>query len=434
MGKHTSKRILSGVGQLTLVEHALCPIDARQSIGRKLNHETTFQFTNKNRKRCTGHVRVLCPLGLTPDDELLVWGLLALTLAETSSDGELYATRHYLMRHLGLIDPGSRRGGRQYTDFTLAIDRIAAVQYFNDSFYDPIRGEHVKANFGFFSYILPADVESSRAWRIVWDPVFFQYASAARGALRFDFEICRNLNAPSRRLYLFASKLLHGCQVTHPVDVRELAVNVLGYDDALSQSQLNARVRESLQRLVEFGILSRDLTRLYKRAKSRYAVVMAKGKTLRRRRSLIAIESPLLEPLGELGFEPADAGKLIERFDIRLLREWIDITMAAKEHYGLRFFKKSPAAYLRFNLNLAAEGKTGPPDWWHDMRRKSANAQAKRARKRTSTRGIDQLPEKVLVSLDEVRDAIFHQLIDAGQPKSEALKIARLVASSKPRP
>ena len=82
---------------------------------------------------------MFCPLGLSPQDELFLWGLLALTLADESSAGELHATRHYMLRNLGVIDPATRRGGRQYASFTQAIDRIAAVQYFNDSFYDPIR-------------------------------------------------------------------------------------------------------------------------------------------------------------------------------------------------------------------------------------------------------------------------------------------------------
>lgn len=337
------------------------------------------------------------------------------------------------MRHLGLINPSSRRGGRQYTDFTSAIDRLAAFQYFNDSFYDPIRGEHVRVNFGFFSYILPADVKSSRAWRIVWDPIFFRYANSARGSLRFDYEICRKLNAPSRRLYLFASKLLYRRRLSHPIDARELAVNVLGYDAEFSQPQLNARVRGCLQRLIDHEILDGEQTQLYKRAKSRYAVVMAKGKTLCKRRSLVAFESPLLEPLGELGFDPSDARKLIERFDIRLLREWIDITLAAKEHFGSRFFKKGPAAYLRFNLNLAAESKTGPPDWWYQLRRASENAPNRRERKQGFTCRIDELPKETVVSLNDVHDAILHQLINAGQPRNEAQRIARLVAGSKSR-
>ncbi|MGD0896628.1 MAG: hypothetical protein ABR915_02250 [Thermoguttaceae bacterium] len=41
----------------------------------------------------------------------------------------------------------------------------------HDHFYDPIRGEHRDVGFGFFSYSLPLDPRSSRAWRFAWAPV-----------------------------------------------------------------------------------------------------------------------------------------------------------------------------------------------------------------------------------------------------------------------
>ena len=170
MSRSTSKRIRNGVGQLTLVEHALCPLDTRVSQTESIVHETAFSYTDNARIRRTAAVRVFCPLGLLPQDELFLWGLLALTLADERSDGELHATRHYLLSQLGLIDAQSRRGGRQYRRFSEAIDRIAAIQYFNSAFYDPIRSEHRKLNFGFFSYSVPEDAKSSRTWRIVWDP------------------------------------------------------------------------------------------------------------------------------------------------------------------------------------------------------------------------------------------------------------------------
>ena len=376
---------------------------------------------------------MFCPLGLSPSDELYLWGLLALTMADEASAGELHATRHYMLRNLGIIDAVTRRGGRQYTEFTHAIDRIAAVQYFNDNFYDPIRAEHTRINFKFFSYTQPVDLNSSRAWRIVWDPVFFQFAQAARGALRFDLQTYRKLDLASRRLYLFASKLLARFDVTHPIDVGELTVDVLGYDPTLSAPQRNARLRACLQRLVECGVLRSCDTRMYKRMKKQYSVVMAKGKLLQRPRIEAAIESPLLEPLASLGFEPSDAKRLLTRFPRRLVREWVDITLAAKERFGMKFFSRSPAAYLSYNLNRAASGTGTPPDWWHEVRKAEERARAEQARNRRYTTGPARLPEKAMNSLDEVRDAIFDHFLAAGQSKDKASQNARRFQSAASR-
>ena len=224
---------------------------------------------------------MFCPLGLLPQDELFVWGLLALTLADEENGGELHVTRHYLLRQLGLIDAKSRRGGRQYDRITEAIERIAAVQYFNDGFYDAIRSERRRVNFGFFSYSMPADPKSSRAWRVVWDPVFFEFAKVARGALRFDLDIYRKLDAASRRLYLFASKLLCRHEVTHPIDVAEFATNVLGYDPALKRSN-RMRDFEMLAATRGSGNIGESRDDVYKRSKNRYSFVMSKGAVLRK--------------------------------------------------------------------------------------------------------------------------------------------------------
>ena len=419
------KIIRSGVGQLTLVEHALCPMNSRASLSRDFEHTSTFSFSDKDRKRRSARVRVFCPLGLSPNDELILWGILALTLADESNGGEFHATRHFMMRQLGLIDPNTRRGGRQYTSFTDAIDRLAAVQYFNDNFYDPIRAEHVKANFQFFSYLMPVDVHSSRAWRIVWDPIFFQFAKAARGSLRFHLDVFRELDAASRRLYLFASKILKRSDVTHPIHVDQLATNVLGYDENLEPFAQNARLRECLRRLIRVGILRRSDTKLYKRSKGKYSVVMAKGALLKKKPVSHAIESPLLGPLYEIGFTPRDAQCVLSKFETRLVREWIDITLARMERFGLSGFSKSPPAYLRYNLNRAAAGTGGPPDWWLGIRKAEEHARAERARKRRSTQVPDQLPQKAMDSLDNVRDDIFHQFLAAGQSKKQATQNAK---------
>ena len=109
-----------GVGQLSLVEHALCPLETKR--GANLVHRVCYRFTDAQRRRQTAQVRVFAPLGLFPGDELYLWGLLALTLSQPEADGSLDATPHWCLRQLGLIDAGKRRGGRQYRQFSAALE------------------------------------------------------------------------------------------------------------------------------------------------------------------------------------------------------------------------------------------------------------------------------------------------------------------------
>jgi hypothetical protein len=51
-----------------------------------------------------------------------------------------------------------------------------------------------------------------------------------------------------------------------------------------------------------------------------------------------------------------------------VVREWLDITTAARERFGPGFFKRSPQAYLVDNLRHATAAGRTPPDWWHDLR------------------------------------------------------------------
>ena len=82
MGKaqRQSKRT-TGVGQLSLVEHALCPLDSRSSLVENLVYDAEY-FYNAGKARKTALARVFCPLGLSASDELYLWGLLALTMLQ----------------------------------------------------------------------------------------------------------------------------------------------------------------------------------------------------------------------------------------------------------------------------------------------------------------------------------------------------------------
>jgi hypothetical protein len=110
---------------------------------------------------------------------------------------DFYATPYYCLRQLGCLDASVGHGGKNYDLFRNAINRLSAVHYRNDRFYDPIRGEHRDVAFGFLSYSLPLDADSSRAWRFAWDPIFFEFCSATGGTLRFDFPTYRRLDEAS---------------------------------------------------------------------------------------------------------------------------------------------------------------------------------------------------------------------------------------------
>ena len=90
-----------GMGQLTVVEHSLCPLDPDKSLSEGLRHQGSYFYTDKNRHARKAKVQVYCPLGLSASDELYLWGLLALTLGEPSCDGQLHATPHFVLRQLG---------------------------------------------------------------------------------------------------------------------------------------------------------------------------------------------------------------------------------------------------------------------------------------------------------------------------------------------
>ena len=100
-----------GWGQLTLVEHSLCPLDPRASLVENLVHEAGYFFMDAGRRWRKSNATITCPLGLSANDELYLWGLLALTFADPDPDGELHATPHFCLRRLGLIDARYSRGG-----------------------------------------------------------------------------------------------------------------------------------------------------------------------------------------------------------------------------------------------------------------------------------------------------------------------------------
>jgi hypothetical protein len=73
-------------------------------------------------------------------------------------------------------------------------------------------------------YSLPLDPGSSRAWRFAWDPIFFEFCSAAAGALRFDFATYRSFDPATRRLYLLLKKVFWRSDSSPDFDLHDLAL------------------------------------------------------------------------------------------------------------------------------------------------------------------------------------------------------------------
>ena len=129
----------SATAQLTLVEHALCPLDCELSLRPNFVHETGYFFTDKHRNRKKATVRIGGLDGLSAHDELYLWGLLSLALSQSEPRPEFMATPYFCLRRLGIIHD-TNKGGREFELFRAAIKRLAGIRYQNDFFYDPIRG------------------------------------------------------------------------------------------------------------------------------------------------------------------------------------------------------------------------------------------------------------------------------------------------------
>jgi len=373
-----------GLGQLTLVEHALCPLEGSRPAA-EAPYCCAYDYFDSHHRRKTARARIDAPLGLSASDEFFLWGLLALTLAQREATFDFHATPHYCLKQLGCLSRESK-GGKNYAQFRAAIGRLAAVRYQNDRFYDPIRKEHRAVSFGFFSYSLPLAADSSRAWRIVWDPLFFEFCRPLGGHVAFDLATYRGLDTASRRLFLLLKKVFWRRRVSPVFDVRHLAIDVLGYAPTLPTGKLKARLQRSATRLLQRQIigLGPRLLRVEglfeKRRKGVYTVRFHRGtyfgQTRRAAGQARIQDSPHYEPLAAIGLDDASIGRVLARFQPETIRLWADITLAALERKGKGFFRRSPAAYFMNNLQVAAQGRRTPPDWYHQLGKQERQRQS----------------------------------------------------------
>lgn len=418
------------------MEHALCPLDSNSSLRNNLVFQSEYVFADQAGRLRKANVELSCAAGLSAGDEFYLWGLLGLTFSQPELEAELHATPHYCLRRLGLIDQHGRRGGRQYQRFAEVIDRLSLVSYRNSGFYDPIRGEHRRVGFGFLSYSLPVDPDSCRAWRIAWDPVFFDLIRPVGGHLGFDLELYRELDPATRRLFMLLSKIFRRRTTTPKFELRHLAVNVLGFADSVSTGDLKVKVKRCVERLVEREVVVpvKDQAVFERKRQTQYSVALCRGSYFDKSPGLVLSkrhsESAMAELLRQVGFDDRSIRRLVSQYPSRLLREWADITLAAMEQFGMEFFRKSAPAYFVDNVRNAAQGRRTPPDWWHDLRKAENLARSPSNR----GRGIRRLFEPVTArdndpgDLEQITSEMCVHFQAAGQPGLSARKNAERFA------
>ena len=110
-----------------------------------------------------------------------------------------------------------------------------------------------------------------------------------------------------------------------------------------------------------------------KKGKGRYTIRFHRGPHFLEARastqSSTAADSSLYEPLLAIGLDEATIHRILRRYNPRLVAECADMTLAAKERLGDKFFTKSPQAYFMDNLQEQAAGRRTPPDWWRELRK-----------------------------------------------------------------
>ena len=406
----TRAHVRPGRGQLSLVEHALCPLDPAVSLKEAFIYEVEYLYTDEQRHTKKAKVRVGCLSGLSPNDEFYLWGLLALTFQQPEPSTELYATPHYILKELACLE--SEKGGKNYHLFRQALARLADVTYKNERFYDPIRGEHREVSFGLLSYSLPIDPNSSRAWRLTWNTHFFEFCKAAGGYLFFDLETYRELDVASRRLFLALKKVFHRSPTSPVYDVSHLAVNVLGFRADLEAWRYTDHLKRCAAKLVQHQIIElpeNGVKGLFeKKGKGSYTIQFRRGSYFEKPQATKApaAESAIYEPLRAIGFEDAAIARIVTKYRPELIQTWADITLAAKEKHGSGFFKRSPQAYFLDNLKKAAEGSRTPPDWWLDHRKEEDR------RERESKRHVLGLPvSEHAANAEKDKDKAFEEYL-----------------------
>ncbi|MBB3208944.1 hypothetical protein FHS27_004778 [Rhodopirellula rubra] len=409
------------------MEHALCPIDARVSITPGLLHNTSYHYTDRSRNRKTANVQIAAPFGLSPNDELYLFGLLSLTFAQTEPQQDFYATPHWCLRQLGIVDASNQQAQR-YQGFRDAIRRLAGVTYTNDAFWDPVRGEHRDVAFGFLKYSLPIDPNSSRAWQFVHDSQWFEMCRAVQGSFSFDFASYRQLDYASRRMFLLLQKVFYRLDRSPSFEIRQLGIATLGFSDRLATKEIKQKLIRCIDKLVDLNVIAlhdrcKSVKELFrKESKGKFTVTFDKGTFFDGgvyKTKFSVEDSPLFDPLQKIGFDAATIHRLTETYSGSLLQQWADVTLSAIEQKRIN---QSPEAFFQYHVKLAAAKRTTPPDWWRELRREEFEQQrANRPEFANDDRSFEEfLKTEGREAFERVMNRLMVGLQDAGQSPSQA--------------
>lgn len=417
------------------MEHALCPLDASKAIQPGLLHDASYQFTDKNRNRTTAHAQVAAPFGFSPNDELYLYGLLSLTFAQSDPGVDFYATPHWCLKQLGIVD-AKQNQAKRYQLFRQAIRRIAGVVYTNDHFFDPVRGEHRDVAFGLLKYSLPVDPASSRAWHFVHDQQWFAFCQAVQGSFSFDFQTYRQLDFASRRLFLLLQKMFHRIDATPQLELRSLGIETLGFNEGLATKEIKQKLIRISETLLDLKAIQlpvgcktvRDL--FQKESKGIFTVRFHRGSYFDGKpyRTVFSAEdSPLFDPLERIGFDAATIKRLLNQYKPSLIQQWSDITLSAIEQKRIN---QSPEAFFSYHVKLASEQKTTPPDWWRELRRQEFTEQrVSKSEEGENDNAFDEfLAQEGREAFERVMNKLFVSLRDGGQTEPEARDNARYTA------
>ena len=273
----------------------------------------------------------------------------------------------------------------------------------------------------------PSTPDSSRAWRVAWDPVFFDLVRPLGGQFRFDLETYRSLDHAARRLFLLVSKIFDRRVQTPRFDVKHLAVEVLGFSPTLAPRHQRQKLQRVIASLAAAGVV--DGPAVFDRGPNKkYTVVLIRGPRFSNpslRTVRIESDSPLWDGLLDLGFEPAAARRLISDAPHRVIREWLDITLAAKERFGPGFFRRSPQAYLVDNVREAVGSGRTAPDWWHDLRSQEKRRSNSLSVRGSAPSGVGETVDHGAAILRQVTEAVFPAGADSGVGSSTPAQLIR---------
>ncbi|MBS0261808.1 MAG: hypothetical protein JSS02_07610 [Planctomycetes bacterium] len=359
-----------GIAQLSLLETALWPL--RGGTLDEATFRTTYSFKVGDESR-EAFVNVYAPLGLEPQDEYLLWGLLGASLGRQSPEPTLLATPYWIIKQLDMP-----LGGYQYDQLRRSLERLSLVAYQNTGFWNPVTQQHERVTMHFLSSFLPTrgrggDVVTDRAWRIEWSPMFFQMCQATGGTLLFDLDLYQELTPASRRLFLkLKDRFWRSKRVFLNVD--DLTINGLGFSAERPLKKRKYDLIHCIQELLDHDIIElgrgqsspQDL--FIRRSKGLYVVQFFEGAYFRQaasrrttRQQNAILEDPLYEPLKKIGVGEHAIRHLFESHSRQNIQRWVKITDAAihEKPRGFPGFKVSPAAFLIDGI----QNQRMPPDW-----------------------------------------------------------------------